>query len=103
MKKILVTGGAGFIGYTISKILAEDPNNEVHIIDNFFKERNDDDFKRLTEKNNVTFFNNDLTDQKTYTEIDGYEMPRPRAACRYIDPASPKQLIELLQNEAKVI
>jgi len=40
---------------------------------------------------------------ETYTEIDGYEIPRPRAACRYIDPASPKQLIELLQNEAKVI
>ncbi|MFA4848750.1 MAG: NAD-dependent epimerase/dehydratase family protein [Methanoregula sp.] len=72
MNKILVTGGAGFIGYTISKILAEDPNNEIHIIDNFSKDRNDEDFKRLIKKNNVTFFNKDLTDQKTYTEIDDH-------------------------------
>ena len=72
MNKILVTGGAGFIGYNISKILAEDLKNEVHIIDNFAKDRNDEDFKRLFKKNNVTFFNKDLTDQKTYTEIDDY-------------------------------
>jgi electron transfer flavoprotein beta subunit len=38
-----------------------------------------------------------------FTEIVGYEMPKPRAACKFIDPANPKQLIELLQQEAKVI
>ena len=37
------------------------------------------------------------------TEIVVYEKPAPRAACRYIDAENPKQLIELLQNEAKVI
>ena len=37
------------------------------------------------------------------TEIVVYEKPTPRAACRYIDAENPKQLIELLQNEAKVI
>jgi electron transfer flavoprotein beta subunit len=37
------------------------------------------------------------------TEIMGYEMPKPRAACKFIDADNPKQLIELLQNEAKVI
>ncbi len=37
------------------------------------------------------------------TEVINYEMPKPRAACKFIDPESPKQLIELLQNEAKVI
>jgi len=37
------------------------------------------------------------------TEILGYEMPIPRAACKFIDPENPKQLIELLQNEAKII
>ena len=72
MKKILVTGGAGFIGYTICKFLAEDPENDIHIIDNFAKGRNDDEFKALIEKNNVTFFNRDLTNQNTYSEIDNY-------------------------------
>jgi electron transfer flavoprotein beta subunit len=37
------------------------------------------------------------------TEIAGYEMPKPRAACRFVDAENPKQLIELLQNEAKII
>jgi electron transfer flavoprotein beta subunit len=32
-----------------------------------------------------------------------FEKPAPRAACRFIDPENPRQLIELLQNEAKVI
>ncbi len=32
-----------------------------------------------------------------------YEKPRPRAACKFVDAENPKQLIELLQNEAKVI
>jgi electron transfer flavoprotein beta subunit len=37
------------------------------------------------------------------TETAGFEKPAPRAACKYIDPENPAQLIELLQNEAKVI
>jgi electron transfer flavoprotein beta subunit len=37
------------------------------------------------------------------TTIAGFEKPSPRAACRYIDPENPAQLIDLLQNEAKVI
>lgn len=39
----------------------------------------------------------------TLTELVGYEMPQPRAACRYIDPETPEELIRVLQNEAKVI
>ncbi len=37
------------------------------------------------------------------TEILEFEKPVPRAACRFIDPENPSLLIELLQNEAKVI
>lgn len=39
----------------------------------------------------------------TLTEIIGYEMPKPRAACKFVDPENPRQLIDLLQNEAKII
>ncbi len=35
--------------------------------------------------------------------IVGFEPPETRAACKFIDPDNPKQLITLLQNEAKVI
>jgi electron transfer flavoprotein beta subunit len=37
------------------------------------------------------------------TEVVGYELPKPRAACKFVDPENPRQLIELLQNEAKII
>lgn len=37
------------------------------------------------------------------TQVVVFEKPTPRAACKYIDAENPAQLIELLQNEAKVI
>lgn len=40
---------------------------------------------------------------ESLTEVVSYEMPKPRAACKFVDPEDPKQLIEILQNEAKVI
>jgi len=40
---------------------------------------------------------------ESLTQVMEYEKPAPRAACRYIDAENPAQLIELLQNEAKVI
>lgn len=37
------------------------------------------------------------------TEVTEYEMPAPRAACRFVDPDNAAELIAILQNEAKVI
>ncbi|MBM3403887.1 MAG: electron transfer flavoprotein subunit beta/FixA family protein [Bacteroidetes bacterium] len=37
------------------------------------------------------------------TSLLQFEKPQPRAACKLIDAENPQQLIELLQNEAKVI
>lgn len=37
------------------------------------------------------------------TEVVGYELPKPRAACKFIDPENAAQLIALLQNEAKIL
>ena len=37
------------------------------------------------------------------TRIVVFEKPGHRAACKYVDAENPKQLIELLQNEAKII
>jgi electron transfer flavoprotein beta subunit len=37
------------------------------------------------------------------TQIVVFEKPAPRAACKYVDAENPAQLIDLLQNEAKVI
>ena len=37
------------------------------------------------------------------TKVVVFEKPAPRAACRFVDAENPAVLIELLQNEAKVI
>ena len=37
------------------------------------------------------------------TQIVEFEKPTPRTACKYIDADNPAQLLDLLQNEAKVI
>jgi electron transfer flavoprotein beta subunit len=37
------------------------------------------------------------------TQISEFEKPKPRAACKFIDADNAAQLIDLLQNEAKVI
>ncbi len=39
---------------------------------------------------------------ESLTEVINYEMPKPRAACKYVDAENAGQLIDLLQNEAKV-
>jgi len=36
------------------------------------------------------------------SEVLSYEMPKPRAACKYVNAEDAGQLISLLQNEAKV-
>ncbi len=38
----------------------------------------------------------------TLTEVVNYEMPKSRAACKYVNADDAGQLIALLQNEAKV-
>jgi UDP-glucose 4-epimerase/UDP-glucuronate decarboxylase len=70
MKKILVTGGAGFIGYNICRILAGDEDNEVHIVDDLSNGKMDRYFNDLIGKKNVRFYRADLTDLSTYGTID---------------------------------
>ena len=68
-KNILVTGGAGFIGYHLVKRLV-DGNNNITIIDNFTRNRIDDEFDSLTKIENVKLLNEDLTTKSFYTKLD---------------------------------
>ena len=58
MKKILITGGAGFIGYHLTKALCK--KNEVTILDNFSRGKMDKYLKELKLKKNVKIFSKDL-------------------------------------------
>ncbi|KKU07752.1 MAG: NDP-sugar dehydratase or epimerase [Candidatus Magasanikbacteria bacterium GW2011_GWA2_45_39] len=70
MKKIFITGGAGFIGYHLAKHLLTDPNNILVLTDNLQRGRRDDDFDALLTNDRVTFIQNDLTDPSVYKTFD---------------------------------
>lgn len=73
MKKILITGGAGFIGYHLAKRLAEQ-THEVTIADNFFRSSRDADFEALLKRPNVKLIEGDLTQQAAWDTVgDGYD------------------------------
>jgi nucleoside-diphosphate-sugar epimerase len=75
MTNILITGGAGFVGYHLAKKEA-DKGNEVTIMDNFERPNFDQKFKELTEQSNVIFYNRDASSEATYKElaIDYYDL-----------------------------
>ena len=50
MTKILITGGAGFIGYHLACELSSNSGNEVHIVDNFSRAVKDKNLQSLLEK-----------------------------------------------------
>lgn len=59
MKKIIVTGGAGYIGSHTVKILSESPDYEIHVIDNFSQSR-----KNILEKNNIIYHEIDICEKE---------------------------------------
>lgn len=71
MKRVIVTGGSGFIGYHLASFLANDENTEVTVIDNHARGIPDDMFKALTERKNVVFHNADMTKKDFYKYLNG--------------------------------
>lgn len=71
-KKILIIGGAGFIGFHTARSLANDINNEITIIDNFHRGKFDNEFEELITKPNVSYFQGDVTNLVTFTNA-GYD------------------------------
>jgi nucleoside-diphosphate-sugar epimerase len=73
MKKILVTGGSGFIGYHLSLHYANS-GASVTIIDNLERGKFDADFQELVSRDNVRFINSDITEYKAFDEVgEGYD------------------------------
>jgi UDP-glucose 4-epimerase len=68
-KSILITGGAGFIGYHVAKELSLKEGYRITIVDNLARGRKDPDFSDLIAKPNVDFIDADLTDTSTYKSL----------------------------------
>ena len=61
MTKILIIGGAGFIGFALAKRLSKKLSNEVIVLDNLSRGKLDNEFLKLLKKKNVKFLKKDLT------------------------------------------
>ena len=70
MKKVLLIGGAGFIGFNISKFLAKRNNYNITIADNFFRGKLDDDFKSFVNEFNIKIINADFTNPQSFDLLD---------------------------------
>lgn len=62
MKRVLVTGAAGFIGLKVAEQLSNTTDTHVFAVDNHIRGEEDDAYRKLCEKPSVTQFNIDLTD-----------------------------------------
>lgn len=72
MKNILVTGGAGFIGFYLAKYLAHQPNCNVTIIDNLQRGKHDNEFTNLLKLPNIKFINADMTTMHYWQHLNSY-------------------------------
>lgn len=75
MKKILITGAAGFIGAHLSRYLLEN-NSEIELVlvDNLQRGKMDEGMLSILENTHATFLHLDLTDVEAYKKLgNGYD------------------------------
>jgi len=68
-KKVLITGGAGTIGYFLGKSLASQ-GLAVTLADNLSRGKIDDEIKALLTKPNVKFVQFDVTDSRQFQQLE---------------------------------
>lgn len=69
MSKILITGGAGFIGQAITRTLSDNAQNTITLVDNFARGRVDADLQSVLDRPNVHFIEGDVTDAAFFATL----------------------------------
>ena len=72
MKKVLITGGAGFIGYHLANKLL-DSDYEIDLLDNFSRAVNDIQLSNLANNARINIVNADLLQQSTTNYQPSYD------------------------------
>ncbi|OGU32215.1 MAG: NAD-binding protein [Ignavibacteria bacterium GWA2_35_9] len=68
MKKVLITGGAGFIGYRLACNLLE-RGYQIDLVDNFTRGIKDESLIELSKQDGVNLFNMDLLNKETLGQL----------------------------------
>ena len=71
--RILVTGGAGFLGCHLATALAGDPASDLTVLDNFTRGRDDAELAALVARPNVRCLIADVTDPATYRDLGRFD------------------------------
>ncbi len=69
-KKVLLLGGAGFIGFNITRYLAENRDYELTIADNFFRGKMDQELSKLVSDYSITIVKEDFTNPGAYEKLE---------------------------------
>jgi UDP-glucuronate decarboxylase len=73
-RRILITGGAGFVGFHLATALSAEPGNELTLVDNFVRGRHDPDLAELLKQPNVHLVSADVTNPETFAGLgSGYD------------------------------
>ena len=71
VRRILITGGGGFIGFHLATALAADGANEITLVDNFARGKMDRELAALCERPGVRMLSLDLCDATSYAQLGG--------------------------------
>ena len=69
-KRILITGGGGFIGFHLASSLAADTSSEITLLENFTRGRHDEDLQALCERPNVHLVVADLQKPAAFEALE---------------------------------
>lgn len=72
MSNVLITGGAGFVGFHLAKRLAAE-GHTITIADNFSRGKRDDELESLLALSNIPLVEGDLTDRGAWEQFRGFE------------------------------
>jgi UDP-glucose 4-epimerase/UDP-glucuronate decarboxylase len=71
MKRVLITGGAGFIGFHLARRIATEPATEILLVDNLSRGKREAGLEALLSRPNVQLVCGDLTQPDVYQLLTG--------------------------------
>ena len=69
-KKVLILGGAGFIGLGIARFLGENRNYDITIADIFSPGQKDSDFDKVVSDHSIKVIKGDFADPEMFAQLD---------------------------------